>query len=151
MRVDKDFCTSSYLTYRYVYEPDICFKEGLIHRDHQLISDAEKTPCKTAEDIDQNIKRILSKVDLSSAVVMLSGGMDSAILASYMPAGTKAYTARCIGKNAVDETVQARKYCDIYNLEHVIVDVTWDDYLNTMDELMLNDGSPIIPNGRHIN
>ena len=122
MKVDKDFCMSSYLTFRYVYEPDICFKEGIVHRDHQLIPDSEKSACKTAED------------------------MDSAILASYMPPGTKAYTARCIGENAIDETVQARKYCDIYNLEHVIVDVTWDDYLNTMDELMLSDGSPIIPN-----
>ena len=146
MKVDKDFCMSSYLTFRYVYEPDICFKEGIVHRDHQLIPDSEKSACKTAEDIDRNIKEVLSKYDLSKAAVLLSGGMDSAILASYMPPGTKAYTARCIGENAIDETVQARKYCDIYNLEHVIVDVTWDDYLNTMDELMLSDGSPIIPN-----
>ena len=55
-------------------------------------------------------------------------------------------TARCVGKNAVDETEQARKYCDIYNLEHMVVDVDWNDYAATMDELMLRDGSPIIPN-----
>ena len=146
MRVDKNYCMSSYLTYRYVYDREICFKEGIIHHDHKLISDDEKIPCQTARDIDMNIRKILSGLDLKRAAVLLSGGVDSAILASYMPAGTKAYTARCIGKNAIDETEQARKYCDIYNLEHVIVDVDWNDYVTSMDELMLSDGSPIIPN-----
>lgn len=146
MRVDKNYCMSSYLTFRYVYEKDIIFKEGIEHHDHELISNDEKRACKTAKDIDENIRNILSKIDLSKAGILLSGGMDSAILASYMPKGTKAYTARCVGNGAVDETVMAGKYCKLYGLEHVIIDVTWDDYLNTMDELMLHDGSPIIPN-----
>ena len=146
MRIDKNYCMSSYLAYRYVYDQEICFKEGLIHRDHELIPEEKKIPCRTAEDIDRNITKMLADLDLKRAAVMLSGGMDSAILASYMPPGTKAYTARCIGKNAVDETEQAKKYCDIYDLEHVIVDVSWDDYDALMDELMLSDGSPIIPN-----
>jgi asparagine synthetase B (glutamine-hydrolysing) len=89
---------------------------------------------------------VLSTIDLDHAAVLLSGGMDSAILASYMPKGTKAYTTRCIGNGAVDETEMAAKYCELYGLEHVIVDVTWDDYKDLMDELMLHDGSPIIPN-----
>ena len=72
--------------------------------------------------------------------------MDSAILASYMPAGIKAYTAKCIGRNAVDETEAARQICKINHLEHVIVEVGWSDYLDSMDQLMRNDGSPIIPN-----
>lgn len=146
MKVDKEYCMSSYLVFRYVCEKDICFKEGVIHHDHELIGDTVKVPCKTAVDIDRNIREILSRIDLSQAAVLLSGGMDSAILASYMPKGTKAYTARCIGNGAIDETERAKKYCDAYDLQHVIVDVTWDDYVNTMDELMLHDGSPIIPN-----
>lgn len=146
MRVDKNYCMSSYLIYRYVYDSEVCFKEDILHHDHELIPDDAKIPCCTAMDINTNIEKILSQLDLKHVAVMLSGGMDSAILASYMPAGTKAYTARCIGENAVDETEQARRYCDIYNLEHVVVDVDWNDYATTMDELMLNDGSPIIPN-----
>lgn len=146
MKTNKNYCMSSYLAVRYVYNQDLCFKDGLKHNDHKLISDDKKIPCKTAQDIDINIRKMLDKIDLSSAAVFLSGGMDSAILASYMPTGTKAYTARCVGANAVDETEQAKKYCDIYNLEHIIVDVTWQDYLDCMDELMLHDGSPIIPN-----
>ena len=146
MKVDKNYCMSSYLAFRYVYDKNVCFKEGAIHRDHECVPESEKIPCATAADIDENIKRILSTVDAKHTAVLLSGGMDSAILASYMPQGAKAYTARCIGKNVVDETERAKKYCEIYGLEHIVVDVTWDDYLNTMDELMLSDGSPIIPN-----
>lgn len=146
MRVDKNYCMSSYLAFRYVYDKEICFKEGIPHNDHILIENVEKVPCKTAADIDENIKNIFKQVDLSKAALFLSGGMDSAILASYMPSGTKAYTAKCIGKNAVDETEQARRICEINQLEHVVVEVDWNDYLNSMDELMIHDGSPTIPN-----
>ena len=144
--IDKDYCMSSYLTFRYVYDPNVWFREGLPHHDHALVPDEEKTPCETADDIDRVIRETLAKIDLRRTALMISGGMDSAILASYLPPGTKCYTANCIGRNAVDETKMARTYCDLYQLEHVIVDVTWDDYRNTMDELMLSDGSPIAPN-----
>ena len=146
MRVDKAYCMSSYLTFRYVDGEDIIFKEGVFHKDHALVPEQEKLPCKDAYDIDRYIKKILEGVNLSHAAIFLSGGMDSAILASYMPKGTKAYTTRCVGATAIDETERARQFCEINGLEHVIVDVSWDDYTNTMDKLMICDGSPIIPN-----
>lgn len=146
MKVDKKYCMSSYLTFRYVVDKDTIFKEGIVHDDHEQIPVDRKLPCRNAEDIDRYIKKILGSVDLSKAAIFLSGGMDSAILASYMPKGTKAYTARCVAKSAVDETARAKQYCEIYELEHVIIDVTWEDYLSTMDALMIRDGSPFIPN-----
>lgn len=73
-------------------------------------------------------------------------GVDSAILASYMPKGTRAYTTRCVGTGTVDETQRAAEYCKAYGLEHVIVDVTWEDYLQAMEELAPHDGCPIVPN-----
>ncbi|MBD5521767.1 MAG: asparagine synthase [Lachnospiraceae bacterium] len=146
MKVDKNYCMSSYLCFRYVADPEIVFKEGVNHDDHNQIPVEDKFPCKSADDIDEYIKKILEEVDLSNAAIFLSGGMDSAILASYMPKGTKAYTARCVAKSAIDETERAAEYCRINGLEHVIVDVTWDDYLDTMDALMQRNGSPFIPN-----
>lgn len=146
MKVDKNYCMSSYLAFRYVHDKDICFREGIKHNDHKLIDNAEKSVCGTADDIDKNIKKTLSQIDLSKSALFLSGGMDSAILASYMPAGMKAYTAKCIGKNAVDETQQAGVISKINQLEHIVVEITWEDYVQTMDELMLSDGSPTIPN-----
>lgn len=146
MKADKNYCMSSYLAFRYVYDEERCFKEGILHHDHKLVKNEEKIPCKTATDIDESIKNVLAQVNLSDAALFLSGGMDSAILASYMPAGTKAYTAKCIGKNAVDETEEARRICEINHLEHVIVEVDWKDYTDCMDALMIHDGSPTIPN-----
>lgn len=146
MVVDKEYCMSSYLTFRYVYKTNVLFRGGIVHKDHKLIQNEAKVPCASAVDIDREIKKQLAQVDLSKAAVMLSGGMDSAILASYMPPGTKAYTAVCVGDGAVDETKRAKEYCDLYNLEHIVVEVSWDDYENTMDELMRHDGTPIIPN-----
>lgn len=124
MKVDKEYCMSSYLCFRYVANKDIIFKEGICHKDHEQVSNDDKRACRTAEDIDRNIKGIFDSIDLSKAAIFLSGGMDSAILASYMPKGTKAYTARCVAETAIDETERARQYCEIYGLEHIIVDVT---------------------------
>lgn len=146
MKADKAYCMSSYLTYRYIADPEKVFKEGVPHVEHDCVPAGEKQPCKTAEDIDRQIKRVLSQYDLSHAGLFLSGGMDSAILASYLPKGAKAYTARCVGTGAVDETERAAEYCAHNGLKHVIVDVSWDDYKRTMDRLMFHDGCPITPN-----
>ena len=146
MKVDKEYCMSSYLCFRYVADSEVIFKEGVVHKDHEQIPEEEKILCRDAEEIDRYIKEILKKVDLSKAAVFLSGGMDSAILASYMPRGTRAYTAKCVAKSAIDETARAKQYCEIYGLEHIVVEIGWEDYLNTMDALMLRDGSPFIPN-----
>lgn len=145
-KVDKNYCMSSYLGFRYVADQNIIFKEGVVHKDHEQIPAEDKIPCRNAEEIDRHIRGVLESVDLSKAAVMLSGGMDSAILASYMPRGARAYTAKCVAESAIDETARARQYCEIYGLEHVVVEVTWEDYLDTMDALMLRDGSPMIPN-----
>ncbi|MBR3621895.1 MAG: adenylyltransferase/cytidyltransferase family protein [Selenomonadaceae bacterium] len=59
MKVDKEYCMSSYLTVRYVYRKDKVFKEGLAHREHPAIPKEKKVPCFTARDIDSIIKRFL--------------------------------------------------------------------------------------------
>ncbi len=144
--VDKNYCMSSFLTFRYIADENRVFKQGLDHIEYTPVSKTELIACSTEEDIDRNIRQILDKVDLSKAALLLSGGMDSAILASYMPKGTRAYTAKCSAPGAIDETERARAYCEKYGLEHVIVDITWEDYLETIDALMLRDGCPVFAN-----
>lgn len=146
MIVDKNYCMSSYLVLRYIDDKNRGFAENLPHEDFEPMSSAEQISCDSAEDIEKVIQKAFRKLDLSNAAILLSGGMDSAILASYMPKGTKAYTARCNTPNAVDETERARYYCEQYGLEHIIVDISWKDYLDSMDELMLRDGCPISSN-----
>ncbi len=146
MKVDKEKCMSLYLAFRYIGDPDVQFAPGIVHRDHQIFPYSKRRAVRSAEDIDRALREVLATVDLSKTGICLSAGMDSAILASYLPKGTKAYTARCVAASAIDETVQAHKYCELYGLEHVVVDVTWDDYVRSMDELAVLDGSPIVPN-----
>ena len=146
MSVDKNYCMSSFLAVRYIADPNIEFAENMKHYKINCLSEDELISCYSPLEIDKTIKNILSKYDLSKAGLMLSGGMDSAILASYMPKGTKAYTARCKANKCIDETERAAYYCKQYGLEHVIVDIGWEDYLECMDALMLNDGSPIFAN-----
>lgn len=146
MKVDVNYGMCSYLAIRYVYDRNIVFKEGIPHIEYESVPAEKKVPCEDANDIDRAIQTVMDSLDLSKTGILLSGGMDSAILASYLPAGSKAYTARCIGENAIDETEQAKKYCDIYNLKHIVIDVTWDDYVSSMGELIIHDGQPITPN-----
>ena len=69
MKVDKEYCMSSYLCYRYVANKDIIFKEGICHEDHEQVSNDEKQPCRTAQGIDTNIKEIFDGIDLSKAAL----------------------------------------------------------------------------------
>lgn len=146
MKVDKEYCMSSFLTFRYVEDEQIIFKEGIVHQNYKPVPQSESILCDSAEEIETAIKAQLEAIDLSSAGLLLSGGIDSAILASYMPKGMKAYTAKCVAEGAVDETERAKKYCDIYGLDHKVVDITWQDYIDTIDELMLSDGCPLFAN-----
>ena len=137
--VDKDYCMSSFLTFRCIIDSNKLFQEGMEHHSYSPVVPENQISCITAEDIDKSIQVQLQSIDLTHATILLSGGMDSAILASYMPKGMKAYTAVCSAQNAVDETQRAKEYCEINGLEHVIVNIEWNDYLETIDSLMLND------------
>lgn len=144
--VDKDYCMSSFLTFRCIIDSNKLFQEGMEHHSYSPVVPENQISCITAEDIDKSIQVQLQSIDLTHATILLSGGMDSAILASYMPKGMKAYTAVCSAQNAVDETQRAKEYCEINGLEHVIVNIEWNDYLETIDSLMLNDGCPVFAN-----
>lgn len=143
---DKNYCMSSFLTFRCVIDENKVFKEGMEHHKYVPAQPQNQTACTTAEEIDTNIRKQLENVNLSNAAILLSGGMDSAILASYMPKGMRAYTAVCSANGSVDESGRARKYCERNELEHVVINVTWNDYMDCMDALMLNDGCPVFAN-----
>ena len=139
--VDKKYCMSSFLMFRCIADKNKTFTEGIIPKRFE--PDKNRLPIKTSNDIDQAISHILSgKVDEKTGI-MLSGGIDSAILATYMPAGTKAYTLKCIAPGAIDETVKAKEFADTCNLEHKIVEVKWEDYLELSPLLMKHKGAPI--------
>ncbi len=81
----------------------------------------------------------------NKSALALSGGIDSAILAKFMPKGSTAYTFRCIvpGVKVIDESENAKIYAEICGLEHKIIDIYWEDVEAVIDELMLRKGAPV--------
>ena len=125
--VDKNFCMSSYLAFRYIERDDKDFFEGMHHKNIDVIPDVEKTLVCSPDEIGAAIKRQLDSVCAGKKVgVLLSGGMDSAIVASYVP-GAEAYTFRFLGGEIQkEELARAEYFAKYYKLNLHYVDITWD-------------------------
>jgi len=128
---NKDFCLSSYIAFRYIWRADMEFADGLHHKLIQLIPDEERIPVVSANDIDREIqKQFDSLYELFPNIgILLSGGMDSAILASYLHEGSHAYTFTANGTAVFDaDQERAAQYCRKFGLKHHLVDISFDDY-----------------------
>ena len=143
MEVDKTFCMSSYLMYRYNYDVNKAFSK----KPSNIVDITfPRIPVKSPEDLISAIEQSIENANKNGRLALaLSGGIDSAILAKFTPKGTKAYTFRCIvkGKKVIDETERARHWADICGLEHTIIDITWEDITDAAQILMKHKGAPI--------
>ena len=139
--VDKNFCMSSYLAFRYIERDDVNFFAGLHHRNISPIKD--KIKVRTVEDIDSAIERNFSNLRGRKLGLMLSGGMDSAILASYMR-GADAYTFRFLdGMIYQDEFKRAKYYAETYGLRLHYVDINWQTIEPHIDAVLKNKSAPV--------
>lgn len=142
--VNKLFCMSSYLMYRYIYDNDKAFDDYSHIQTVDLNFD--RIP---VHDKDTLLKALKKSVDSSchdgKAALALSGGIDSAILARLVPEGTKAYTFRCVvpGVRVTDESEMAKKWAEMNSLDHEIIDIYWEDIVPAADNCMKRKGSPI--------
>ena len=139
--VDKDYCMSSFLTFRYVFDDDKVFREDV----QRVIYPLPETKFLIYNNIDIHnaIQNILRPIVDNQTGIMLSGGMDSAILASYLPSGTKAYTLETQAEGAKKETKEAQYFAERCKLEHHLVKITWDDYKTYAPLCMKQKGAPI--------
>ncbi len=141
--IDKNKCMSHYLAFRFIKDENLNFYDGLKHNVYKGHSEEEITPIKTIDDIEKVIQNKIQEFYIpNKTAILLSGGMDSAILASYVPKGTKAYTFKCIADGAIDETSQAKKYCDKYGLNQEIIEMNWSDFEELTPEILKADGVP---------
>ena len=88
-------------------------------------------PVKTASDMDVHIRSVFDKVysQYRTIGVLLSGGMDSAIVASYLKPGTHAYTFVSRQTSIFDQDGErASKYCEKYGLKQHLIEITPDDF-----------------------
>lgn len=138
-----DFCLSSYLTFRYVLSNNAAWRTGVVP-GLPSISPKDQRPVRNAEEVLNAFQEIFAGIgELKNTGILLSGGIDSAILSRFLPAGTMAYTIRFVADNAVDETPMASLYADACGLVHRVIEVTWGDHQDCMDSLMLRKKSPL--------
>ena len=140
--VDKDFCMSSFLMYRYLFDETKDF--GLPHKNIDI--NFARTPIANGDELINFLRaQVKAATRDGKAALALSGGIDSAILAKFMPEGSSAYTFRCLvpGKKVEDESERAARYAEICKLNHKVVDIYWEDVEAVVDKLMLRKGAPI--------
>ena len=142
--VDKDFCMSSFLAFRYIEDNQKQFAEGLHHQEIRTIPLSRKTFVGNAEDTDIAIKNVFKLIANEKLGILLSGGMDSACLAAYMPKGADAYTFRFLdGDFQSDELERAEYYAKKFELKLHYVDISWEIVEESVDICMKTKGAPV--------
>lgn len=143
MGVDKNFCMSSYLAFRYIEDMDKTFAGGVTHENIKPIPNEQKILVGTADEIDAQIAVQMKAFDGIKKGILLSGGMDSAIVASYLP-GCDAYTFRFLGgEYQKKELNRAEYYAKYYGLNLHYVDITWDTVEAHLDACIKAKGAPV--------
>lgn len=75
--------------------------------------------------------------------ILLSGGMDSAIVASYL-SGSDAYTFRFLGGTIQEEELhRAEYYAKFYGLNLHYVDISWDTVISHLEPVMKAKCAPV--------
>ena len=144
--IDKDFCLSSYIAFRYIWKDDMEFGEGMQHDLIKALDLDERIPVATANDIDKEIRKQFDELyrNYSNIGILLSGGMDSAILASYLKPGSHAYTFTASGTTVFNaDEKRAAHYCEKFGLKHHFVDISFDDYQELTPIVMESKCAPV--------
>ena len=140
---DKNYCMSSYLAFRYIEDEDKDFCDGLHHSNIKPLPDEERILVKTPEDIDREIKKQLEQFKDKKKGILLSGGMDSAIVASYL-SGSDAYTFRFLGGEfQKEELARAEYYAKYYGLKLHYVDISRETVDSYTDAVMKAKCAPV--------
>lgn len=129
--INKNFCLSSYIAYRFIYKDGVEFYDGMHHSNILPIAPHEQIKVDSAEDIDLQIRKQIDALYqiYDNIGILLSGGMDSANVATYLKPGSHAYTFTNSSSNVFDKDVErAQKYCAMLGLNHHLVDISLNDY-----------------------
>ena len=133
--------------YRAIFDRQKCFDKNMepffltLNRNEN-----EQTPVFNSYDLENALKVQVEKITSDGKTALaLSGGIDSAILARFMPKGSVAYTFKCVvpGMAVTDETSSAKSYAEECGLEHRIVEIYWKDFEDYAPLLMRHKGAPI--------
>lgn len=141
--VDKKYCMSSYMAFRYIEKDDMDFYPEIHHENIKLIPDEYRILVHTSEEIGNEIEKQIKQFEGKKKGILLSGGMDSAIVASYLP-GAEAYTFRFLGGNFQSEELKrAEYYAKYYGLNLHYVDISWDTVVQHLEPVMKAKAAPV--------
>ena len=146
MTVDKTYCSSSYLMFRTMADSSKCFSEEYPLNLYKHRNREKLYPVYSGNDLIKYFQKRFSDICNHSKVALaLSGGIDSAVLAHFMPKGSIVYTFKCVvpGVKVTDETLSAARYAEMNGLDHRIIEVYWDDFEKFAPVLMKHKGAPI--------
>ncbi len=141
--LDKKYCMSSYMAFRYIEDANKNFYEGGHHKNITPVPDDQRILVHTVEDIDREIAKQMEQFKDKKKGIMLSGGMDSAIVASYLR-GADAYTFRFLGGEfQKEELARAEYYAKYYGLNLHYVDINWDTVIAHLKPVMKAKCAPV--------
>lgn len=92
MEINKKYCNNSYLIYRSIVDREKSFSKDIEPNFYDM---PYRVPVKNVDDTVKEIEKTIDSLfseKTKKVALMLSGGIDSAILAAMVPKGTKAYT-----------------------------------------------------------
>ncbi len=129
MIVDKKYCMNSFLMYRFIVDQNKCFSKDF--SSPELYTSFDRELIEDSYQLENHLRQVVEKACAEKKTALaLSGGIDSAILAKFMPKGSVAYTFKCIvpGMDVTDETQIAARYAEECGLEHRIIEIYWEDF-----------------------
>ena len=141
--IDKKYCMSSYMAFRYIEKDDMDFYPGMHHNNIKPIPEEQRVFVRTSDDISREIGKQIEQFKDKKKGVLLSGGMDSAIVASYLT-GSDAYTFRFLGGDYQKEELErAEYYSKYYGLNLHYVDISWDTVMDYLEPVMKAKAAPV--------
>ena len=141
---DPIYCANSFLAYRTIVDHNKCFSKEFPPSFYE--SQGKRHPVNNSKELEAKLKIEVQKATKNNrAAIALSGGIDSAILAKFMPKGSTAYTFQCIvpNKKVANEVPQAAEYAKVCGLKHKIIKIYWEDFEKFTPILMEHKGAPI--------
>ena len=133
------------MAFRYIWKDGYDFFPGFKHKNFEPLPESERTPVRTAQQIGDNIQiQIDSLYERFGEVgILLSGGMDSAILASYLRPGSHAYTFTSDTGVFDADIERAASYCRHFDLQHHLIDISFSDYQKYTPIVMAHKWAPV--------
>ena len=141
--VDREYCCSAFLAFRFIPVDGVEFAPGLSHVTASLPHPDRLTYVRDENDIDAALASAFDGLRCRRLGLLLSGGMDSAILASYMK-GCDAYTFRFMGgKFQREELARAERFAALNDMHLHYVDIDWSVARECLPPVMRHRGAPV--------